>query len=137
MNRNIVYLLAAGIGALVVWNLIPGDTDTDGDGEPMISVIVPELTQGAMAGKALFDENCASCHGNNIAGIKGTGPTLIHKVYEPNHHGDGAFFSAAINGVRQHHWPFGNMPPVEGIKKEEVAKIIVYVRELQKANKIF
>jgi hypothetical protein len=58
----------------------------------------------------------------------------MHKVYVAGHHGDGAFLIAAKNGVRQHHWPFGNMPPVEGIKDEEVAKIVVYVRELQKAN---
>lgn len=135
MNRSIVYLLVAGVAALAIWKLMP--TNTEGGGEPMVRVVVPELSAEAVAGKGLFDENCAVCHGENAAGVQGSGPTFMHKVYEPNHHGDGAFLIAAKNGVRQHHWPFGNMPPVDGIKDEEVAKIIVYVRELQKANKIF
>lgn len=133
MNRNIMYLAAATIGALAIWKLMPDEAGA----EPMVNVIVPELTQAANEGKALYVESCASCHGENAAGIKGKGPTFMHKVYNPGHHGDGAFLIAAKNGVRQHHWRFGNMPPVEGIKSEDVAKIIVYIRELQKANKIF
>jgi hypothetical protein len=51
-------------------------------------------------------------------------------------HGDGAFLVAATNGVRQHHWSFGNMPPVEGITQAEVKSIVTYVREVQRANGI-
>jgi hypothetical protein len=40
-------------------------------------------------------------------------------------------------GVQAHHWRFGNMPPVEGITRAEVATIITYIRELQRANGIF
>ena len=63
-------------------------------------------------------------------------PPLVHKIYEPNHHGDLSFQLAAKNGVRAHHWPFGNMPPIEGVSENEVSEIIVYVRELQRANDI-
>jgi len=66
----------------------------------------------------------------------GVAPPLVHKIYEPNHHGDMAFLMAARNGVRAHHWKFGNMPPVEGITDAEVITIVAYVRALQRANGI-
>jgi len=44
---------------------------------------------------------------------------------------------AARNGVRAHHWPFGNMPPVEQrLTDGELGAIVAYVRELQRANGI-
>ena len=87
-------------------------------------------------GKLAFDENCASCHGKNASGSNGNGPPLIHKIYEPGHHGDMAFVLAAKTGTRAHHWKFGNMPPVEDITDEQVKNIIAYVRKLQRANGI-
>ena len=48
------------------------------------------------------------------AGHDGAGPPLVHKIYQPGHRSDMAFVLAAQNGVRAHHWPFGNRPPVEG-----------------------
>ena len=38
---------------------------------------------------------------------------------------------------RAHHWKFGDMKPVEGIKEEQVKSIILYVRALQKVNGIW
>ena len=46
-----------------------------------------------------FKINCFSCHGANAAGVNGSGPPLVHKTYEPSHHGDTAFYNAAFNGV--------------------------------------
>ena len=89
------------------------------------------------AGARLYAEHCAACHGDNAAGRDGAGPPLVHKIYEPNHHSDAAFFLAARQGVRSHHWPFGNMPPVAGVSDDEVALIVAYVRELQRANGVF
>jgi hypothetical protein len=43
---------------------------------------------------------------------------------------------AVKNGVRAHHWRFGDMPPVEGVSDEDATKIVAYVRELQRANGI-
>lgn len=34
-------------------------------------------------------------------------------------------------GSPQHHWDFGDMPPVPGLDDEEVDAIIAYVREVQ------
>lgn len=106
-------------------------------GEAMASVIVPGLSEQARAGEALFNRSCAACHGKNAAGQDGVAPPLVHKIYEPNHHGDASFYLAARNGVRAHHWPFGNMPQVEGITDPELEKIVLYVRELQRANGIY
>lgn len=103
---------------------------------PMAEVVVPELTKELQAGEALFNENCASCHGKNAAGINGVAPPLVHVIYEPSHHSDAAFVLAARNGVRAHHWRFGNMPPVEGVGESEIKQITSYVRVLQRVNGI-
>lgn len=105
-------------------------------GEPLVSVSVPELSERAKAGQVAFEANCASCHGNNAAGKDGFAPPLVHKIYEPDHHADLSFQLAVKNGVRAHHWRFGNMPPVESVSEDKVADIVVYVRELQRANGI-
>lgn len=88
--------------------------------------------QAAEVGKAIFESKCAECHGRKANGTD-KGPPLVHKIYEPSHHGDAAFYLAVRQGVRAHHWPFGDMPPVAGVGDEEVAQIISYVRGLQKA----
>ena len=99
------------------------------------AVVIPEFSAKATAGARLFAENCASCHGTNATGTE-QGPPLLHKVYEPGHHPDSSFQRAVQQGVMSHHWRFGNMPPVQGVSREDVAKIIAYVRELQRANGI-
>ncbi len=105
-----------------------------GDGTS-ISVTVPTLSAVATSGKTAFDANCATCHGKNASGTD-LGPPLIHDIYNPGHHGDQAFLLAAKRGVRQHHWPYGNMPPQPGVSDAQLAEIVRYVRELQEANGI-
>lgn len=88
------------------------------------------------AGETKFKANCMACHG---AGGTGTsqGPPLVHKIYEPNHHGDAAFQRAAANGVKAHHWEFGNMPRIDSVTPDDVDQVIKYVRWLQKTAGIF
>lgn len=106
-------------------------------GTALVDVVVPDtLSEVAAVGKRGFDVKCAACHGENAGGIDGAGPPLIHRIYEPGHHGDAAFWLATQNGVREHHWNFGNMPPVAGLTKADVDAIVVYVRALQEANGI-
>jgi mono/diheme cytochrome c family protein len=97
------------------------------------TVTVPAELQ---AGEAKFKANCAVCHGQAGVGTS-QGPPLVHKIYEPNHHGDAAFQRAAANGVRAHHWEFGNMPKIDSVTPEDVDQIIPYVRWLQKQAGIF
>jgi len=99
------------------------------------TVTIPALSPVATRGRALFDANCAQCHGANAAGTT-KGPPFVHDIYNPGHHGDGAFRMAARRGVRQHHWRFGNMPPQPQVSDAEIQEIIRYVRELQAANGI-
>lgn len=106
-------------------------------GAAMVEVAVPDtLSTNAKIGKLAFDAKCAACHGADAAGQDGMAPPLVHKIYEPSHHGDAAFLLAAKNGVRAHHWRFGNMPPVEGVTDGDVKMIVAYVRELQRSNGI-
>jgi hypothetical protein len=72
----------------------------------------------------------------NAAGQDGVAPPLVHIIYEPSHHGDESFQRAVAMGVRGHHWPFGDMPPVGGITRADVKMITFYIRELQLANGI-
>lgn len=100
-----------------------------------ITVVVPELSPEATIGMAAFETYCIECHGKNAAGTD-KGPPLVHPVYRPAHHGDFSFVRAVTNGVPQHHWLFGNMPPQPAIRRDEIDHIIVYLRELQRANGI-
>lgn len=130
-------LLAALVGLGAWWMFWPGHMGgMHGAGGAVVQVTVPDLSASARIGERLFEENCSSCHGQHAAGSE-QGPPLVHRIYEPNHHGDGAFHIAVSRGVRSHHWSFGDMPPVDGVSERDVAKIIEYVRDLQRANSIF
>ena len=106
------------------------------EGAPMVEVRTVELTGNEPLGETAFNAKCAACHGENASGRNGMGPPLVHKIYEPGHHGDQSFLMAAQNGVRAHHWPFGDMPPVEGLTVSDVSNIVAYIRALQRANGI-
>ncbi|AKI03123.1 Cytochrome C oxidase, cbb3-type, subunit III [Hoeflea sp. IMCC20628] len=136
MNWRTLVIAAVVVGsALFIGRALLAPTPT-ATGEAMASVVVPDLSPDAQAGEVLFNRSCATCHGVNAAGQDGVAPPLVHKIYEPNHHGDAAFHLAAKNGARAHHWQFGDMPPVEGITDPELEKVVGYVRELQRANGI-
>lgn len=125
-------VIAVVVGGLVVgaWKVIGPSNGRIG------AVSVPELSAMAVAGQKAFEANCAGCHGLSAAGTD-KGPPLVHTIYNPGHHSDEAFFFAAKQGVRQHHWPYGNMPPQPQVKDREIEEIVAYVRELQQANGIF
>ena len=98
-------------------------------------VMVPSLSPEALLGQTAYQAHCVACHGENAAGTE-KGPTLINSIYRPAHHGDFSFVRAATLGVPQHHWLFGSMPPVPNVSRKEIDQIVVYVRELQRANGI-
>ena len=132
----LIAVVAAGLVAWYLWGRTNGADMADG-GAAIVDIALPKaLSAQAMDGKAVFDANCSACHGANAAGKQGFGPPLVHIIYEPSHHGDAAFHRAAALGVRQHHWKFGNMPPVETVGPDDINRIIAYIREMQRANGI-
>lgn len=130
--RYIVFGVAAA--AAIAWFVYRSGGEPDQ--AVTVAVAVPEtLSAEASGGKALFDAYCAECHGPNGSGSE-QGPPLIHRVYEPGHHADLAFTLAARNGVRAHHWNFGDMDPVPEVSESEIGRIVSYIREIQRANNI-
>lgn len=141
--RNIILFFVVVIGVGLVW-LTTGSQKYDHmedagkhSDAAIVNILMPEeLSETAKLGEELFKENCATCHGQNAVGQQGVAPPLVHKIYEPSHHGDQSFQMAVAMGVRSHHWKFGNMAAIEGPSREDVFQITQYVRELQRANGI-
>ena len=106
------------------------------EGDAMVAIQMPTIEGNPAIGQRVFEVSCASCHGANAVGVEGAGPPLIHKIYEPSHHADEAFQRAVSQGVGSHHWQLGDMPPVEGLTRGDVAMVIAYIREIQRANGI-
>ncbi|UWQ57785.1 cytochrome c [Leisingera caerulea] len=145
MNKNLAIVAAAAVAAASAYFIYrsTGINDATGQrsvlepGAPLAAVqLPPDLSEAATIGKRAFDAACAECHGDNAAGRNSMGPPLVHKIYEPSHHGDAAFLLAVRNGVRAHHWDFGSMPAQQGPTDGDVKGITQYVRELQRANGI-
>lgn len=131
---------AAAAGA---WSVLSGPAAEETraaeppQGDALVAIVLPEtLSARAQQGQAGFQAICASCHGENGVGRDGKGPPLIHRIYEPSHHGDESFQLAVKRGVRAHHWRFGDMPPVSGLTRADVTAITTYIREIQRANGI-
>jgi cytochrome c len=134
LSKNMPMILVVGV-LLAGAGILGAKFFNSGNSETTLKVEVPRLSTVAEIGQSAFNANCASCHGDNGAGTK-QGPPLIHEIYNPGHHGDRSFYIAVKNGVRQHHWPFGNMPAQPKVKDTDVAAIITFVREIQSANGI-
>lgn len=134
-------LILLGVGGLAYWFMMDRDSQVakvpEEPTSAIVEISVPDtLSANAKVGKTAFEAKCSACHGANAVGQNDVAPPLVHKIYEPSHHGDESFQRAVSLGVRQHHWTFGNMPPVDGLTRGEVTMIIAYVRELQRANGI-
>lgn len=87
----------------------------------------PSIPQG----EGGYQSNCMKCHGKKLLGTT-KGPSLLDDVYKPSHHADLSFYFAVKNGVRQHHWKFGDMPTIAGLTPQRVSDIISYIRWMQK-----
>jgi len=134
LKANALSLLLGGMVVLAAAIMISRSGGGGGSGGLIVDVSVPSFSPVGQEGETLFKDNCAACHGAN-AGGSDKGPPLIHTTYNPGHHADEAFFRAVQNGVRAHHWRYGNMPRLD-VPRAEITKIIAYVRELQQANGI-
>ncbi|WP_171212996.1 cytochrome c [Ruegeria sp. HKCCA5839] len=142
MKKSYLLVGACTVAAVAAFiTLRPGSIEEAAPQEPlegdaMVAIQMPPIEGNAAVGQRVFEVSCASCHGVNAVGVEGAGPPLIHKIYEPSHHADEAFQRAVSQGVRSHHWQFGDMPPVEDLTRGDVAMVIAYIREIQRANGI-
>lgn len=125
------YLPWVGVGALVLVMVLavvgfgqPNQDSTNDVGSGQVD---------AAAGEPLYQQHCAACHGQDLRGTP-IGPSHLSIVYEPNHHPDSSIALAIRNGVRQHHWNFGDMPPVPGLDDDEITAVTAYVREQQRIH---
>ncbi|GMQ93385.1 MAG: hypothetical protein BMS9Abin12_0862 [Acidimicrobiia bacterium] len=128
-------LVAAVIGVLLL--MLNGDGSSPLPRDPMtgrtefdIPVQDPVLVA---EGDALYQASCASCHGSDLRGTA-IGPSHLSVIYNPYHHGDGAFTAAAIAGVGAHHWRLGDMPPTAGVTQDDMVRIIAFIREAQRTE---
>ena len=140
MDRRFVCNLVIAFIALVVIGCggerPPGNENSESSVTGRASAMGTALSNMAREGEALFNANCSVCHGVNASGTR-QGPPLMDRIYHPGHHADFSIRNAVNQGVPQHHWGFGNMPPVAGVSSDDVEKIICYVREMQRADGIF
>ncbi len=133
----VAVVVIAGLGVIISRFNGPGGSNMSPARAGLVVTVKEPQRYSALArdGKILFGENCAACHGENASGTD-NGPPLVHNIYNPGHHADEAFVLAAKNGVRAHHWPYGDMPPVEGVNEAQARAIATFVRELQAVNGI-
>ncbi len=104
--------------------------------QPAVSMAPLEVPEEFHSGAERFQGFCSRCHGAQGVGTD-HGPPLVHKIYEPSHHADFAFYRAAAQGVRAHHWKFGNMPKIADASESDVQEIVKYVRWLQREAGIY
>ena len=97
---------------------------------------ITEIPEEYAEGDALYQRDCARCHGEDALGAL-SGPPLLHRVYQPTHHADAAFLLAVRAGVRAHHWNFGDMEALPGVTAEDVGAITSYIRWLQRETGVY
>ncbi len=125
-----LYRAAAAVSVALLLGCGPPEA-VEVDVEVAEAVLQSEIPAELEVGRRAYNANCTLCHGRRALGTD-QGPPLVHIVYEPAHHADGAFLLAVQRGVRAHHWSFGDMPPIPGLTREEVTEIIAYIRFLQR-----
>ncbi len=83
-------------------------------------------------GKQLYTQYCLACHQENGAGVPNLNPPLIKTSYVS---GDKTkLISWVLKGSGEEKIPIdgsyynNNMPPQAGLKDEEIAKILTYIR---------
>jgi mono/diheme cytochrome c family protein len=99
-------------------------------------VKMPDLSVVAALGQTAFAEHCATCHGADTGGTN-SGPSLVDPLYQPDRLSDSEIEHAILEGAPELHWHFGAMRPVGGVSETEIAQIIVFIREVQRANGIY
>ena len=135
MKKFTAPLILAVVTVAAVLVLVTGGESSSAPRDPMtgqtefdIPVQDPILVA---EGDVLYQASCAACHGSDLRGTA-LGPSHLSVIYNPDHHGDGAFASAVVTGVQAHHWGFGDMQPVPQITAPDFERIMAFIRENQR-----
>ena len=95
----------------------------------VIDVTEPRfLNATARLGRQLYLTKCLYCHGKAGRGSSNGPPLVLYREY---HHDDEKFASAIRSGVKQHHWNFGDMPPIESVTEQDIVNVTAYIRAVQ------
>ena len=86
----------------------------------------------AAAGQPVFQDNCATCHGEDLHGTS-MGPPLVHEYYVPSKVSNDDMAAAISGGLDETRWHFGPMPAWPSLSGDEIADLIAYVRQQQRA----
>ena len=96
---------------------------------------VPVSSLSIQLGGIAFAEECASCHGRTARGTE-RGPDLIHPDYGPGRRSDAQFRRAIREGKQARRAGYQNMPPAMNGSERHLNRLIVFLREVQRANGI-
>jgi mono/diheme cytochrome c family protein len=135
MRANATTRWRRRIPGRLAWLLLPAIAGCSGGDVETGHLAALAVPAEHARGETLYAQHCEACHGPQATGSE-TAPPLVHAVYRTRHHGDEAFQIAVAQGVRAHHFRFGDMPAVPGLSREQVAEITAYVRWLQRASGI-
>ncbi|TAM63692.1 MAG: c-type cytochrome [Rhodanobacter sp.] len=102
---------------------------------PAFSLLIAMPKAFAADGKALFDANCASCHGDHAQGAFPGVPDLITsgRLAKP----DAILIGHILNGFQSPDSPMG-MPPKGGdssLTAEDAKALLVYLRSIPRSSK--
>jgi cytochrome c len=125
----VIVVLSGGSGGGSSAEGMPRDPMT-GKTEFNIPVQDPQLVS---EGEPLYQANCAACHGLDLRGTA-VGSPHLSVIYNPEHHSDGSFALAVVNGVKAHHFGFGDMPPIPTVSEDDFVRILSYIRETQRTE---
>jgi len=96
------------------------------------ATVDPTLTP-VEQGRQLYDRYCAECHGPRGIGTQ-EGPSLLDPRYFADQTDDTAFLVSTTEGVEATDTRFDGMAPIPAVSHSEVARITLYIRELQRAE---
>lgn len=86
-------------------------------------------------GRLAFAEECAGCHGRLAEG-SARGPALISPAYSRSSLDDEAFLRAVREGVPARGAPHQSMPAFPDLSDQRLARMLTFVREIQRANDV-
>jgi len=132
LKKALVFLVPASVIGLIALFF----SQATSANQPIVEGVKPLPVMQEAQGRKIFEENCIKCHGELADGRVGLGPPLVHQIYRRGHHADIAFYRAAESGSKAHHWPFGDMPKQPQVTRDDMTKIIKYLRKLQIHNGI-